>query len=195
MPVESASLEQIRNRAFNTIGRLVVLLQRSERALKWLVAVRSIQGTPETIGDAYHERWREVERLTLGQVVGRFFDGEGDNGVERLAAAGDDSPYLSHRLDLGETTDAEWRRHCETVVAERNELIHAQLANVDWTSHDACSELLERLEQQRDRVLQLHDSLYAIRDELRDVFEELAEPDAFLQHWEMAKDSEGSDPD
>ena len=65
-------LKKAQDEVLRKIGRNVLLFQEIEGLFKHVVVHTKIEGTAETLEANYRDRIEQVQRLTLGVVVGRF---------------------------------------------------------------------------------------------------------------------------
>jgi hypothetical protein len=84
--------------------------------------------------------------------------------------------WISHSFNLsdGGSHLPDWRREMQHVVRERNTLIHQMLSSWDANSLDSCHALCEKLDAQRESIINAYAHLESIVKTIRESHKELA---------------------
>jgi hypothetical protein len=174
----SVPLHNLINEVERKIGRNVLLFQRLEAVLKFMLTHGNHSSYVSDI-QAHHERkLASIGKQSLGQLVGQFnanvlsSSGEIPNEPKELKDA-----WFS--LNFKVTSDSSFRADLEKslgmVVAERNELIHHLLPRIDLTSTHGARAAIEYLDQQHEKALRTYSQLEVLATDLLDLRQTLAE--------------------
>tara|TARA_B100001123_G_scaffold9085_1_gene11447 strand:- start:338 stop:1177 length:840 start_codon:yes stop_codon:yes gene_type:complete len=147
-------LETARNECLRRIGRNMVMFQRVEQLLKFLLANSSLEGYERDLESKQAKKASTISTMTMGQLSNEYFNSIFDTSEIELPPHEDPSQaYLSFKYSVQrseEEIDAE-KQYFADLVKERNELAHHLLPKYDPTSMQSIEELSESLEQQRER--------------------------------------------
>lgn len=149
-------LETARNECLRRIGRNIVMFQRMEQLLKFLLTNSSLKGYAEELEDKKAQKEATISKMTMGQLTNEYFKTIFDTSETELPP--DDDPsrdYISFkysRTRSNEAIDAE-KQYFTELVKERNELAHHLLPEYDPTCLNSIEKLSESLEKQRERFL------------------------------------------
>jgi len=160
------------------VGRNVLLFQQMEHILKYLVANGSISGYSSELLSRHEKHKDSVSKRTLGMVVGDFLDNA------EPAATPDELREPHFAFTYSPEITIETRAEVESLVLERNKLIHHFLVGVDAESVDSYREAARLLEHQKHRLTNVISDLLGYANGLRDMRKELAE---FLMSDEFEK--------
>lgn len=175
----SPDLPSARNLAYQGVGRNVLLFQRLELLLKYLLARHQGSYTPETMVDELKRREEAVERRTLGMLAGDMFEKVilkptgGDFVPADDAAAG----KASHRfgITITEELHQEWQSRLNGLVDERNRLVHLSLLTWDLNTIEGCQAAITKLDEQRGRIAAEFEQVKRFREFLTQCLKELCE--------------------
>ena len=128
------------------LGRCMLLLQQYERLMKAIVADHSVSGPVDQLDQIRARNTSEVQRKTLGQLVGELTDTFLiDASLEAGANVTDPSPRpdrdwcaIRFRISMEADRYAQTLRDLEQVVKTRNELVHHFIERFDLWSEQGC---------------------------------------------------------
>ena len=170
------ALQAANNEVMRKIGRNMLLFQQVERLLKHLLARGSFSGNTDTLMANRENRIASINRKTMGQLTGEFFDNTYSGENEKLSVEPVDRAHVSFSFRVECEAD-----HYESqkiifneLVTERNDLIHHLLPRYNPESLESCQELDRYLEQQRDKLLPTLSNLKAMARSLKEGTKELA---------------------
>jgi hypothetical protein len=158
----------VRAEALRKIGRNVVNFSKIETAFKYLLSVNQFEGT-EPISE---ERLRDSKK-TLGSLVREVSEsilGDANQPESELTADSSRTRIsFSFKVTYSNADSLEEQKLAlSSIVAERNKLIHQDLAFLDTSSVKSCQELISLLDEQNSRLL-------AHLEELRWIIKSLGE--------------------
>lgn len=171
-------LEELVDEVERKIGKNVLLFQRLEAILKFLLAYGSVSGYVSDLKAAHEKQVVSVDKQTLGQLV-RQFNTSVLSVPEEIAKEPKELKELWFSFNFNVKSDdslsTTWEESLELVVDERNELIHHLLPKFDLSSaHGACT-AIDYLDQQRAKVLPAYEKLKQIAITLQELQRDLAE--------------------
>jgi hypothetical protein len=158
-------LQGAQDEVLRKIGRNVLLFQEIEALFKHVVVHTTIETTPSTLATSYEDRVTQVQKQTLGIVVGRFTKETLVTGSESFDSPGDVAePKLSlnFRLEIDGAARVAHEAELEAMVDARNELIHQLAQRHDFRTMNGCEDAVRYLESQFERYKPM-------RDRIRDV--------------------------
>ncbi|GAB4196943.1 MAG: hypothetical protein Fur006_44910 [Coleofasciculaceae cyanobacterium] len=175
---ESVDIEAVRAEALRKLGRNIVNFSKIEAAFKYLLSVSQLEGTGKTISNQLRSNQTRLRKQTLGKLVQEF-----NKNILGDASQSEPKPDFSGSgisLSFKVTYDNPdflkvHKRTLASIVAERNELIHQNLALLDTSSVEDYHNLISLLDEQNPRLL-------AQLEELRWMIETLRES------WKALKD-------
>ena len=149
-------IEAVRTEALRKLGRNVVNFAKIEAAFKHLLSISQVEGTPETIFDQLHKNQTRLHKQTLGGLVQEF-----NKNVVSDRSQSEPTPDFSETkisillkltCDNPDVLEAQ-KLALSKVVAERNRLIHQDLALLDTSSVEDYLKLIHLLDEQNPRLL------------------------------------------
>ncbi len=148
------------------IGRNVVLFQKIEGMLKALSSFASYQGSIAEIRSQHEKHLTSLGKKSFGQVVGLFFekvfvDQEQDE-------PSDDSVLFALSVRIESRERSELKEMLESLVNERNALIHTRLLAFDSSSKTCCQDLESFLDAQVDRLAPVYARVLELFEMMRD---------------------------
>ncbi|MCK9619123.1 MAG: hypothetical protein M0R47_01160 [Methylobacter sp.] len=170
-------LEKLNNEVLRKIGRNVMLFQQMEHILKVLLANGSYSGYISELNTILEDRNSTIRTQTMGQVVKQFSENtfsapkETANGPEELKEI-----WMSFRFTIeGDDDLYEKRKNAlDSIVAERNELIHHLLPKWNMNSLESSKTIELYLDQQREKILPELENLKALAKAMQEARKELA---------------------
>lgn len=160
----------LRNEALRKIGRNVVNFQKIETCLKCLVTISDVQGTPKNITARQAKKAVSIRRKPMGDLAERLHNNLYREEVksEKPEDLGEIWGSMSFKVEADANTIKERKRALSALVAERNNLIHKDLAGFDHNSAESCRHLISILDPQNTRILQQLDELKWLIDAIKE---------------------------
>jgi hypothetical protein len=169
-------IRELRDVAFQKIGRNLVNFQQLERALKFIIARSDLRGYASEAAKVLHDKEKDVDRRALGWLVQDFFKHVYSSHSSHDGPAEErDEVWMSTslRIESNKNLIREQRRQLRELVKERNLLVHRLLANFDPDSVESCEKLIQLLDEQVDRLVPHYQSLMAIIEHMRTAQQEI----------------------
>lgn len=170
---ESVDIEAVKTEALRKLGRNVVNFSKIEAGFKYLLSVSQLEASEKTISEQLLRKRSTLRKQTLGKLVQEFNKNILDDVSESEPTTDSSRTGISWSLSLKVTYDnpdflKEHKRALSSIVAERNKLIHQDLAFLDISSVEDYRKLISLLDEQNPRLL-------AHLEELRLMIEFLSE--------------------
>ena len=184
---ESVDIEVLRDEALRKLGRNIVNLAKIEAAFKHLLSVSQLEGTEKTISDQLGKNQTRLEKKTLGNLVGEFKKnilGDANQSEPKPNFSGAEISFSFKVTYNNPDFLKEQKRKLASLVAERNKLIHQDLAFIDTSSVEDYHNLITLLDEQNPRLLAQLEELRRMIESLREglkAFEDLSKSPDFLQ--------------
>lgn len=175
---ELVDIEVVRAEALRKLGRNVVNFSKIEAAFKYLLSVSQLEGTTKTIFDQFREKRTRLCKQTLGKLVQEFNKNIlGDGGqAEPTTDLSEPEVSFSFKIICNNPDSLKLQKHkLSSIVAERNKLIHQDLACLDTSSVEGYCKLISLLDEQNPRLLAQLEELRWMRESLRKSWEALEE--------------------
>jgi hypothetical protein len=138
-------IRQARDEVTFKVGRNVLLLQHLERLLKLITPTLSLSGrSVDELEKCFADAKSRASKSTLGMTAGQLL--KGDYAV----SPPDDNISVTYGMEL----EPETRELIETVIRERNHLIHHFLDDADFDSVDYWKAAADDLDHQRQQIHQ-----------------------------------------
>ena len=148
-------LESLKNEVHRKIGRNIILFQKIELLLKFLLANSKISGYALELKEIIEQQNKVFEKQTLGQLVNQFFE----NIIFSSTKIDDEPDVLKGvwiNFDCKFLNDSsvyeEQKKSLVLVVAERNELVHHFLLKWDLTLVDGWISADQYLDKQYEKI-------------------------------------------
>jgi len=184
---ESVDIEAIRSEALRKLGRNIVNFSKIEAAFKYLLSVSQLDGTGKTISAQLRRNETRLRKQTLGKLVQEFNknilgDASQSEPIPDFSEAG---ISLSFKVTYNNPDFLKVeKRKLASIVAERNKLIHQNLAFLDTSSVEDYHNLITLLDEQNPRLLAQLEELRGMIEFLREsleAFKDLSKSPDFLQ--------------
>ena len=167
---ESVDIEAVRAEALRKLGRNIVNFSKIEAVFKYLLAVSQLEGTGQTISEQLLRNQTRLRKQTLGKLFHEF-----NKNILGDASQFEPTPDFSGAgisLSFKVTYDNPdflklQKRAFASIVAERNKLIHQDLAFLDTSSIEDCHNLITVLDEQNPRLLAQLEELMRLIENLR----------------------------
>ncbi|PZV13165.1 MAG: hypothetical protein DCF20_15905 [Pseudanabaena sp.] len=148
-------IETIRTEALRKLGRNIVNFSKIEGALKYLLSIAKNEGNRQKLSDKLLGDRERINKQTLGTLVRDFYKNVLGNAIQADFPE-DDPKWVSILLNIS-YSDQEFlkikKQEFLGIVAERNKLIHQDLANLDTSSIEDYRKLIIYLDEQNPRLL------------------------------------------
>jgi hypothetical protein len=167
----------IRDEALRKIGRNVVLFQELENILKFLASAQHPSMPLSVAMRTRESRAASIRVKTLGQVAGQVVDELFSSPDTSSAPDEITEPWLtfSYRIE-GDPVELEKNRKAlESLIDERNELVHHLLSRWDPRDAESCRALSAELDEQRLRIIAEIERYRAFANTVREMARELQE--------------------
>jgi hypothetical protein len=157
----TADRETSQNEVLRRVGRNLLLFQQLEHFLKFLLANQKATGTEETWQADQQKQADCIKKMMLGQLVNKFGNdvlrnsGREDPEEDRPAGWVSVTWHMSGDADFVDSM----RRDLKLMTDERNELVHQFLPRWQPDSPGEMAETLAYLDNQRERLLPMHERL------------------------------------
>jgi hypothetical protein len=149
------ALESLKNEVHRKLGRNIILFQKIELLLKFLLANSKISGYIDDLKIIQERQNKTFEKQTLGQLVNQFFA----NIIFSSTKIDDEPDVLKGvwiNFDCKFLNDSsvyeEQKKSLVLVVAERNELVHHFFLKWDLTLVDGWNSAEHYLDKQYDKI-------------------------------------------
>ena len=180
--------EETNTALYAKIGRNMLLFQKLEMLLTLLLSRSDISGTASELERRMAKRTETTHRKTLGQLVGDYTEEVLGPEADAFAREPENltEPFVSMTLRFGddEAYQKGKREALAKLVADRNDLIHHLLSQLDLASSKSCEKLGYKLDTQADVIRIEIKTMHTIVKAMQDVWKELA---AFLKSEEGRK--------
>ncbi len=153
---EPIDIEVVRTEALRKLGRNIVNFSKIEGILKYLLSVTQSEGLSTSTRNQFVDNHERFRKHTLGSLVGKLH-----NTV--LVDDSQSEPQLdSSELGMSWSFKATYsdpdfltaqKQALSDIVAERNKLIHEDLALLDTSSIEDYYKLISFLDEQNPRLL------------------------------------------
>lgn len=155
-------LQSIGEEVLRRVGENLLLFQRIEALLKFLLANHTADGTLENLQSKHETRAASVNKQMLGNLVDKYgTDVLQDAGVETLDEENPTVPWVSFTFRVSGSAEfvETMRSDLKLMTEERNELVHHFLPRWDPESAEKLGEALLYLDAQREKVLPMYKHL------------------------------------
>lgn len=147
-------LEKTRDEVHRKIGRNMLLLQEVEYLLKYLIANGKVAGSISEIMEIRQRQNESVKTKTLGQLVGQYVEDTHKNEMVTEIPGNLQEPHISFSVKVECSSDEyeNKKKTLESIVKERNELIHHFLPRFYPDSIENWRKADEYLDQQHAKI-------------------------------------------
>lgn len=130
------------------IGRNVLLFQRMELMLKFLIPRASLSGNKSSLKENLDQASAVVSKQTVGNLLKPFLDSVYGENVPLEDMPGEVQIAFSLRIKASEEERICHQQALEHLVEQRNDLIHHRLAHLKQDSTESCIALGKELDEQ-----------------------------------------------
>ena len=142
------------------IGRNLLLLQKMEHLLKYLVLHSKISGPIDQLNDIREQLKDKLQTQSMGVVLSQYLEQiktTSNQNMEDANIKGDSSQILCEiEYNYTNYTDIEYdekKSILNKILEERNDLVHHMILNFDESSIDGCRVIEIKLDEQRNCLL------------------------------------------
>ncbi len=153
---EPIDIEVVRTEALRKLGRNIVNFSKIEGTLKYLLSVTQIEGLSTSTRNRFVDNYERFRKHTLGMLVGKFHDTVlvDDSQSEAQLDSSELGMSLSFKVSYSDSDCLNAQKQALLdIVAERNKLIHQDLAPLDTSSIEDYYKLISLLDEQNPRLL------------------------------------------
>ncbi|MCU7241968.1 MULTISPECIES: hypothetical protein [unclassified Microcystis] len=153
---EPIDIEVVRTEALRKLGRNIVNFSKIEGTLKYLLSVTQIEGLSTSTRNRFVDNYKKFRELTLGRLVGKLHNTVlvDDSQSEPQLDSSELGMSLSFKVSYSDSDFLTAQKQAlSDIVAERNKLIHEDLALLDTSSIEDYYELISFLDEQNPRLL------------------------------------------
>jgi hypothetical protein len=150
------SLDDLVKEVQRKIGRNILLFQKLEYLLKYMVANASFSGYSSELEGIISSRKEAVNKQTMGQLVGQFVENSNpQNANDSTEPDVLKEPHFSFdfKMETDEDSYQEKKASLSKLVLERNNLVHHLLPELNPESFESCKKVERNLDKQADKVL------------------------------------------
>jgi hypothetical protein len=174
---EQMDIEAVRTEALRKLGRNVVNFAKIEAGFKHLLSVHQVKGTSKTISDRLRKNRDKLRKKTLGSLVQEFQKNvvsDSSQSEPTLNISTEKEMSISFKITHSDPNFfKEHKRALSKIVAERNKLIHQDLALLDTSSVEDYLNLISLLDEQNPRLLAHLEELRRMIELWRECLEDL----------------------
>lgn len=143
------------NEVYRKIGRNVILFQKLELLLKFIVANGRFSGTAEDLKERIAQRANNINKQTMGTLVGHYIE-HSNPACEESSSESEEKKGLFFSFGFRIECDSNYyetkKKELARMVSERNELIHNLLPSFDINSLESCDEIGKKLDDQSENI-------------------------------------------
>jgi hypothetical protein len=146
--------EGLKDELYRKVGRNMFMFQHMEQMLKFLVGNGRFNGNIYTLKARVEKQRADVNKKTLGQLVGNFLENTYSEFEDSGDRAESDLPHFSFdfRIQADEDYYDTRKTTLASIVAERNDLIHHLLPRYRFQSDEIFIECGKDLDEQYERL-------------------------------------------
>ncbi|MFZ2162660.1 MAG: hypothetical protein WAW02_10630 [Sideroxyarcus sp.] len=184
-----SDLKPTQDEVLRRVGRNLLLFQQIEGLLKFLLSFHKAGGTPVDLKERQQKQIDTISRKMFGHLVEKYgTDVLKDAGVEVPDEEGPaDWITFSFRVSGNAEFIEAMRRDMKLMTGQRNELVHGFLPRWQPDSPEKLEETLAYLDNQREKVLLMHEHLRTTASHIQESRNKLLE---FMSSEEYQKQSE-----
>ncbi len=136
------------------IGRNLLLFQEIEHILKFIISKGNISGYISELKTVVEQQQSKVKTETMGGLVSKFIERTYTELSESVDELKKNEVHLSFSFKIESTVDdvQERKETLDSLVSERNELVHHLLPKLNKNSLDGIQKLSADLDKQGDKI-------------------------------------------
>lgn len=158
------------NEVQRKIGRNLLLIQKIEYLLKYIVLHSNTSGKASQLKDIKKTREEQISKMSMGQVLSQYFNHINPSIENNQSISNSESEIqISTEINFNFSKEEYERKEnlLSDILKERNDLVHHFILDFDEKSIDSCKNMEYKLEQQKNRLLpqlkELHNMVQAIQ--------------------------------
>ena len=162
-------LQNTINEVHRKIGRNLLLIQKLEYQLKYIVLHSNVSGHPSELNDIKKTREENLSKMSMGQVLNQYLDHVNpskENNQEIPSSNNDIHMTIEYSYDISKEKFEEKEKLLLDIRNERNDLVHHLILDYDEKSIDSLKNIEHKLDEQKNRILpelkNLHNMIQAI---------------------------------
>ncbi|ARI81281.1 hypothetical protein IQ224_17675 [Microcystis sp. LEGE 00066] len=149
-------IEVVRTEALRKLGRNIVNFSKIEGILKYLLSVSQLEGLSTSTHNQLVDNYERFRKHTLGRLVQKLHNTVlvDDSQSEAQLDSSELGMSLSFKVPYSDSDFLNAQKQAlSDIVAERNKLIHEDLALLDTSSIEDYYKLISLLDEQNPRLL------------------------------------------
>jgi hypothetical protein len=187
---EQMDIEAVSTEALRKLGRNVINFAKIEAGFKLLLSISQVEGTPKTISDQLRKNQVRLRKQTLGGLVQEFHKNVVSDPIQSKPTSDvsrEEGISISFKVAYDDPDFFKAQKRARSnIVAERNRLIHQDLALLDTSSVEDYLKLISLLDEQNPRLLahleELRWMIESCRECLEDFKDQYSDRSAKLNH-------------
>ncbi len=168
-------LDSIKNEIYLKIGKNIILFQRIEFLLKFLISHQSFSSEIKEIKLTLEQQHQLLEKTTLGKLINQFLGLEPTfKNINDNQNVDDTRALISFewKILVEPSSYEEKKKLLKLLVAERNDLVHHFYEKFDLTSIDELEEANQYLDEQYRKIKLEFENLQALTKFLIEVYQQ-----------------------
>jgi hypothetical protein len=179
--ISEKDLIKVQDEVFRKIGRNLLIFQKIELMLKYLIDNGKVSGYLRELKEDQERRATAAVKRTMGNLAGQFMETAFQEQEESLREPLEvKEPYISFSFTVRADSDfyESKRQSLKSLVDDRNNFIHHLLPRFNPDSMESCLEIDRHLDQQREKLIPEHNYLKSLIES----FEEAKK--AYIKYFE-----------
>ncbi len=163
-------LQNTINEVHRKIGRNLLLIQKLEYQLKYIVLHSIVSGHPSELNDIKNTREENLSKMSMGQVLNQYLDHVNpskENNQEIPSSNNDIHMTIEYTYDISKEKFEEKEKLLLDIRNERNDLVHHLILEYNEKSIDSLKNIEHKLDEQKNRLLpelkNLHNIIEAMK--------------------------------
>jgi hypothetical protein len=179
--ISQKNLIKVQDEVFRKIGRNLLIFQKIELMLKYLIDNGKVSGYLRELNENQERRASEAVKRTMGNLAGQFMETALQEHEESLQEPFEaKEPYITFSFTVRADSDfyESKRQSLKSLVEDRNNFIHHLLPRFNPDSMESCLEIEQHLDRQREKLVPEHNYLKSLIES----FEEAKK--AYLEYFD-----------
>jgi hypothetical protein len=179
--ISEKDLIKVQDEVFRKIGRNLLIFQKIELMLKYLIDNGKVSGYLRELNENQERRATAAAKQTMGNLAGQFMETAFQEHEESLREPLEvKEPYISFSFTVRADSDfyESKRQSLKALVDDRNNFIHHLLPRFNPDSMESCLEIERHLDQQQEKLIPEHNYLKSLIES----FEEAKK--AYIKYFE-----------
>jgi len=170
---------EIKDEALRKIGRNVVNFQKIEGMLKLIISRHNLKGPINDFESLITEKRNSVEYDSLGKLAKEYFNSiYSDSENEKKYTPVEKSHFeISLKITAEDGSLPIQKKEFQSMVAERNRLIHQMLVSFNPCSTESCQALITELDKQNETIKRHYTNLQNLILAFQEGINQLAKED------------------